>query len=295
MPILKGKKMSELQNKIVNRLCLLEMWERFSYYGMRSLLMLYMVKIFGFEEGKAYIIYGLYASICYFVPVIGGFLADRYLGYKNLMTAGAVLMLIGQTILSITEIKTELLYAGMAFVAIGMGFFKGNVSTMLGSIFDKGDTNGRDSGYRKFYIMINFGAFVASVSCGAIAHLYGWNYAFGFAAIGILICLINLLSSKSLLKSYGNPINPDKKRMKLYIALSYILSFAAVAGITIMFHHANTSINIISLLGLLVVGHLIYITTKLPKHERRGIYLIVTMLLFFNEYVCIRNASWFIH
>ena len=272
--------MSNLQNKIVNRLCLLEMWERFSYYGMRSLLVLYMVKVLGFEEGKAYIIYGLYASVCYFVPVIGGLLADRYLGYKNLIMSGTVLMCIGQLVLALTNANEALLYTGIAFVAIGTGFFKGNITTMLGSIYKDDDASNRNNGFRKLYIAVNFGSFIASISCGAIAHLYGWNYAFGFAAFGMLVGLALLISSKEILKNYGNPIDASPSKMKLYIPLSYVTGFAAVGAMTVMLYYAEFSIKVVSFLGLIVIGHLIYITSKFKKSERRGIYLILAMLLF---------------
>lgn len=273
--------MSNLQNKLVNRLCLLEMWERFSYYGMRSLLVLYMINIIGFADTKAYVIYGLYASVCYFVPIIGGYIADRFLGYKQLIMIGTIFMCIGQLILALTTINEFLLYSGIAFVAVGTGFFKGNISILLGSIFNEGDIKNRDNGFRKFYVAINFGAFIASIACGEIAHLYGWNYAFGLAAVGMLLGLALLLSSKKALQNYGNQQNMPVEKFRLYVAINYLFGAFAVAATIGMLYYADFSIKVISFLGILIIAHVTYITTKFKQSERKGIYLILSMLLFF--------------
>jgi len=273
--------MSNTQNRTINRLCLLEMWERFSYYGMRSLLVLYMVKIIGFEDGKAYVIYGLFASICFFIPVVGGYIADRFLGYKHLVMTGAFLMCIGQLTLALATITESTLYIGIAFIAIGTGFFKSNISTMLGSVFDKSSSCNRDNGFRKFYIAINFGSFIASISCGAIAQIYGWNYAFGFAAVGMLLGLILLISSRNILKDIGNPQHVSNEKLKLYVPMSYLVGGLFTAITVGMFYYADQSIKIISLLGVAVIAHLMYLTTTFKANERRGIYLILAMLLFF--------------
>ena len=276
--------MSNLQTKLMNRLCLLEMWERFGFYGMRSLLTLFIIKQLGFNEGKAYLIYGLYAATCYIVPVLGGFLADRLLGYKNLLFSGSVLMCLGHYTLTFLSSNETLLYIGIAFIAIGTGFFKGNISNMLGSIYGEHNSKDRDNGFRRFYIAINFGSFIASILCGVVAEIYGWKYAFGLAGTGMTIGLLTLIASKNILKDYGNPPKNLKSKLKgtIYISsFSYILGIILVSITTIMFFYYEASIKLISVAGLLILLHLVYITSKFDKKSQKGILFLVMMLFFF--------------
>jgi POT family proton-dependent oligopeptide transporter len=275
--------MSNVQTKLMTRLCVIEMWERFAYYGMRSLLALFMIKQLGFDEGKAYLIYGLYAAICYIVPVLAGSLADRLLGYKNLLFSGSILMCFGHGILAFCAFDDGFLYLGIASIAIGTGFFKGNISNMLGSIYGEHHNAEREHGFRRFYIAINFGSFIASILCGFIAEIYGWHYAFGLAGFGMIIGFITLLYSQDILANFGNPPkNPViKMHSKIQKSISYIIGAILIGLSTLMFYFYETSIQIISALGMIIFIHLLYITRKYDKKSQGGIFLILMMLGFF--------------
>lgn len=264
--------MKQLDHKLVNRICILEAWERFGYYGMRALLVLFMVKELNFGEGHAYIIYGLYAAICYIVPVLGGVLADRFFGYKKLLSIGSVLMCAGYFILALIDF----LYLGLSLVAIGTGFFKGNVTNIFGSVFEKHNQEHRDTGFRKFYIAVNFGSLIGASLCGVIAHHFGWRVGFATAGLGMLIGYLVFLSSQELLKDYGN----DKHDYFYGNCLLYLCGLALVVISTIMFYYVDFSISVISVVGVLILLHLVYVITKLELHERRSIYLILIMLFF---------------
>jgi POT family proton-dependent oligopeptide transporter len=164
-----------------------EMWERFSYYGMRALLVLYMIKGFlSRSDGEAYAIYGAYAGMVYATPFIGGLLADRLLGARRAVILGGALMAAGHLLMTW---EAELPFFGaLALLIVGNGFFKPNISTIVGSLYPEGSPK-RDGGFTIFYIGINLGAAMAPLLCGYVGETYGWHYGFGLATIGMLVGL----------------------------------------------------------------------------------------------------------
>ena len=161
-----------------------EMWERFSYYGMRALLVFYMLKGFlGYGDEQAYTVYGAYTALVYMTPFIGGMLADRVLGQRVAVVIGGLLMAAGQLLLTV-EVEWAFYFA-LALLICGNGFFKPNISTMVGSLYKYGDPR-RDDGFNIFYMGINLGAAMSPLLCGYVGETYGWHYGFGLAAIGML-------------------------------------------------------------------------------------------------------------
>ena len=162
-----------------------EMWERFSYYGMRALLILYMTKGFlRYGDSDAYAVYGAYCSLVYMTPFFGGMLADRVLGSRRAVAFGGLLMCAGQALLMLPQATA--FFAGLALIICGNGFFKPNISTIVGTLYPKGSPK-RDGGFTIFYMGINMGAALAPLLCGYIGELYGWQYGFGLASLGMLI------------------------------------------------------------------------------------------------------------
>lgn len=164
-----------------------EMWERFSYYGMRALLVLYIIKGFlSKSDGDAYAIYGAYAGLVYATPFIGGMLADRLLGARRAVILGGVLMAAGHLLMTW---ESEVPFFGaLALLIVGNGFFKPNISAIVGSLYPEGSGK-RDAGFTLFYIGINMGAAMAPLLCGYVGETYGWHYGFGLATIGMLVGL----------------------------------------------------------------------------------------------------------
>ncbi|MEO1012021.1 MAG: peptide MFS transporter [Bacteroidota bacterium] len=160
-----------------------EMWERFCYYGMRVLLTLYLVKSLMKGDADAALIYGAYTGLVYAAPILGGKMADKYLGYRNAVLLGAILMAIGEfLILGGTE---HFLLIGMGALIVGNGYFKANISTIVGKLYKDNDPR-RDSGFTIFYIGINIGALLATTVVAFVGETYGFKYGFGLAGLGML-------------------------------------------------------------------------------------------------------------
>ena len=161
-----------------------ELWERFSYYGMRAILVYYMMKQLMFSQQQASSVYGMYTALVYLTPFFGGLLADRFLGQRKSVLVGGVLMAIGEFVL----MSPALFYPGLFLLIIGNGCFKPNISTQVGNLYEAGDHR-RDRAFSIFYVGINLGAFFSPLICGTLGETYGWQYGFLSAGIGMLVGL----------------------------------------------------------------------------------------------------------
>jgi len=172
-----------------------EMWERFSYYGMRAILVLYLVNALKWDTAHAANLYGTYTMLVYLTPVIGGYLADRFIGTRRSLVIGSIIISLGHFTLAFPGMTT--FYAGLGLIIIGTGFFKSNVSTMVGQIYKKGDPR-RDAGFTIFYVGINTGAFLGPLVCGGLAQSprFGWHYGFAAAGVGMVLGLIVYLVAR---------------------------------------------------------------------------------------------------
>jgi POT family proton-dependent oligopeptide transporter len=164
-----------------------EMWERFCYYGMRTLLTLYLVKSLMKGDADASIIYGAYTALVYAAPILGGRMADQFLGYRYAVILGAILMAIGEFV--ILGGNETFLLLGMGAIIVGNGYFKANISTIVGKLYEDGDPR-RDSGFTIFYIGINVGALLATTLVAYVGETYGFDKGFALAGFGMLLGLI---------------------------------------------------------------------------------------------------------
>jgi len=163
-----------------------EMWERFSYYGMRALLVLFLVSeaaTGGWEwtSGEAIALYGTYTMWVYITPILGGMIADRWLGYRRAIVLGALLMTLGHG--SMAFETPFFFYLGLMLLVVGNGFFKPNISSIVGQLYKEDEAARKDAGYTIFYMGINAGAFLGILLCGYIGEKVGWSYGFGLAGI----------------------------------------------------------------------------------------------------------------
>lgn len=188
-------------------LFLTEMWERFSYYGMRALLVLFLVSSvkgenpgFGWTSSEALKLYGIYTFLVYLSSIPGGILADRYIGQKKAVILGGLLLVAGHSILAFQSLWT--FYIGLGLIIAGVGCLKPNISTMVGGLYPQGDDR-RDKGFTIFYIGINVGAFLAGIIIGYVGETMGWHYGFGLAGIGMAIGLVNFLTGQKYLQGVG--------------------------------------------------------------------------------------------
>lgn len=184
-----------------------EMWERFSYYGMRGILTLYIATSataidpgLGWSSKDAIWLYGWYTMLVYVASIPGGWIADKFLGQKKTVLVGGLLLCAGHGILAIPQ--DWAFFTGLLLIILGVGGLKPNISTMVGGLYKEGDIR-RDSGFTIFYIGINIGAFLASISVGLVAAIYGWHYGFGLAGIGMLLGQIVYMAGQRYLKGVG--------------------------------------------------------------------------------------------
>jgi proton-dependent oligopeptide transporter, POT family len=183
-----------------------EMWERFSFYGMKALLLLYLLKHHGFNDDAGYDLIGAYGGLVYAVPVIGGLVADRWLGMRKAVVLGGVLLCLGHLGMAVEGQQAhrvdgvmvrdagalQMFYLSLALIIMGVGFLKPNISTIVGKLYAEDDPR-RDSGFTLFYAGINVGGLFAGLICAFLGETYGWKYGFGAAGIGMLAGLAMFL------------------------------------------------------------------------------------------------------
>lgn len=223
---------------------LTEMWERFSYYGMRAILVLYLVEKtygdnpgLGWSNGDALILYGWYTMLVYVACIPGGLIADNLLGQKKTVMWGAISLVIGHSILAIQAMWA--FYAGLGFIVIGVGMLKANISTMVGGLYKKGDIR-RDKGFTIFYIGINVGAFLAAFSVGYVGETIGWHYGFGMAGIAMALGLIVYLAGQKYIHDVSEDITEEDKEKEPSIGELYADLFKSpkqllIAGVLTLF------------------------------------------------------------
>ena len=338
-----------------------EMWERFSFYGMRGLLIIYLTQHFLMSDESSSVLYGAYGALVYVMTIIGGSLADRYLGARKAVTFGAILLTLGHfgmsfegdgsrqllnhgdkqyeivldgrggdarqqivtdlgaSYVSFTEtsmdiadplavglepsiarseftmsVETEetylhVLYLSLALIIAGVGFLKANISTIVGSLYGFGDSR-RDSGFTIFYMGINIGAFLASLSCGYLGIVYGWKYGFGLAGIGMLLGLVIFLLCQDWLEGKAEPPNPEKLKQKLFMGLNvewacYSVGLVIIAVSMLLVMNAELVGGILGPLGILMFIWLVsHAFTQLQGDERSrmlaAVYFVLAQIPF---------------
>ncbi|MBI3299142.1 MAG: peptide MFS transporter [Elusimicrobia bacterium] len=206
-----------------------EMWERFSYYGMRALLMLFMVAPvssggFGFSTMKAASIYGWYTALVYLACIPGGWVADRYIGQRKAIFTGGVLLCIGHALLAF--VNESSFFVGLGFIIVGTGLLKANISAIVGGLYTKDDPR-RDGGFSIFYMGINIGAMLSPLACGYLGQKVSWHWGFGLAGIGMGLGLIQFVLGSKHLGEVGT--KPQMKDSGVQIPLGKHLAVDAVA------------------------------------------------------------------
>jgi proton-dependent oligopeptide transporter, POT family len=191
-----------------------EMWERFSYYGMRALLVLFLVTTIlgnsekGYDPGwgwsiaDALLLYGWYTGLVYITPIIGGFIADKFMGYRKAIILGAFIMTLGHAAMALEGTMSLFFYIGLACLIIGNGLFKPNISSMVGQLY-KTQGKEKDAGYTIFYMGINSGAFLGILLCGYIGEKIGWHYGFGLAGIFMFLGMLQFYFTQKIFGKIG--------------------------------------------------------------------------------------------
>jgi len=271
-----------------------EMWERFSYYGMRALLIFYLVQHWLFSDAEASIIYGAYTALVYITPVIGGYMADRYLGQRKAVLFGAVLLTLGHFLMAFegdggqTDPTISIFWLALAFIIVGAGFLKANISVMVGQLYPRTDMR-RDGAYTIFYMGINLGAALGAIIAGYLGQTYGWAYGFGAAGFGMLFGLLVFVWGKPYLVGRGEPADPAQlTRTVAGIKLEwllYLFGVGLVAACWFMVQHQSLVGTLLGIFGGALVLYVVYYSvTALEPHDRdrifAAIFLIMCSILF---------------
>jgi POT family proton-dependent oligopeptide transporter len=299
-----------------------EMWERFNFYGMRTLLVLFLVNSLMMKEEDASLIYGGFLGLCYLTPMLGGFISDRFFGNRNCIMLGGLMMAIGQLLLFTSAsvfgenigLATTIMYSGLGIIIFGNGFFKPNISSMVGSLYPKQEKTKLDTAFTIFYMGINLGAFLGQFICplvgdvksaGGIRDIHAFKWGFLAAAIAMLIgtLVFYFLKNKYVVTPEGKPLGglPSKNESSdyeegeaqsaVFSSKALMLSVVAFIGMFLLFHFSVDGTNVVKTIiypiiyasGITLAG-LILSDSSLTKVERDRIiviYIISFFIIFF--------------
>ncbi|HEY5802311.1 MAG TPA: oligopeptide:H+ symporter [Lysobacter sp.] len=294
-----------------------EMWERFSFYGMKALLLLYLLQHHRFGDRSGLDVLGAYGGLVYCLPVVGGLLADRYLGMRKAVVFGGLLLVAGHLGMAVEghaaqmvngvvvrdEGSLQVFYLSLSLIILGVGFLKPNISTIVGRLYPDNDPR-RDSGFSLFYAGINLGALFASLVCGYLGQTLGWRWGFGAAGIGMLLGLGQFLWGQKYLHGHAEPPDPARLRERVFglprewaIYLGMMLALVPIASL--MWAVANGrfalggEISLALLLMLLVMLVVLgwfawFVTARCTRVQRQQMLSLMAMifmcLVFFTLY-----------
>lgn len=261
-----------------------EMWERFAFYGMRGMLAIFMLEQLLLKEDEVNLKYGGIQAFIYAMTFVGGLFADKLLGFRKSVFWGGLLMIIGSFTLATSP--KELYYVGIAFTIVGTGFFKPNISTMVGSLYKDGDPR-RDAGFGLFYSGINFGALLGGALCIEAANRYSWNLAFSLAGIGMIIGLGIFVFTRKLLGPIGlSPLLGKKPANKILASdiMVYVGSILVLPLVYLLIKNSQYTDYFMYTVGPLAVLYIFYEMTKYSKVEQQKLiaaFIFIVFSIFF--------------
>jgi POT family proton-dependent oligopeptide transporter len=266
-----------------------EMWERFSFYGMRGMLAVFMVNQLMMDEKTTNLQYGATQAFVYAFPFIGGLFADKILGLRKSLFWGGLLMIVGSIILSIDP--KQFFFLGISFTIIGTGFFKPNISSMVGQLYKENDVR-QDAGFSLFYAGVNFGALIGGYICIAVAegslwsgfvpeHLR-WNFAFGFAAIVMVVSLLTFTQTQKSLGAIGHSplLHLDKSKRRIIELATYIGSLAVIPAIILMVANTVYTDYFMMIIGPASILYLFYEMRSFSLAENKKLFAALVLIIF---------------
>ncbi|MDG6347387.1 oligopeptide:H+ symporter [Luteimonas sp. 8-5] len=283
-----------------------EMWERFSFYGMKALLLLYLLKHHGFGDDMGYDLIGAYGGLVYAVPVIGGLVADRWLGMRKAVVLGGVLLCLGHLGMTVEGVDArpvdgvmvrdegalQVFYLSLALIIMGVGFLKPNISTIVGKLYADNDPR-RDSGFTLFYAGINVGGLFAGLICAFLGETYGWKYGFGAAGIGMIAGLGMFLWGQRYLHGHAEPRDPARLRERVGpLAREWWIYLASFGGVAVVWQLIQRTWTVQGAMHLVLLAFLLWFAWFLVRHcnrvQRQQMLSLVAMILgvlvFFTLY-----------
>lgn len=256
-----------------------EMWERFSYYGMRALLTLYLTKAMGYDEKVAATIYGAYTGSVYLMSVPGGWIADNVLGTRNAVFYGGILIALGHFSMALPT--TISFFLGLILIVLGTGLLKPNVSAVVGELYSKDDQR-RDSGFSIFYMGINLGAFIAPLICGYLGEKINWHLGFGVAGIGMTLGVVQYYLGRERLAHVGHPPKQtsDETKRKAMTGIVLMAVISAAVGVLFFGPEWITENKFWIMVSSLVLFLIWLFASYLKPEEKKPVAVIVVLFVF---------------
>ncbi|MES2669336.1 MAG: peptide MFS transporter [Pseudomonadota bacterium] len=272
---------------------LTEMWERFAFYGMKALLFLYLTKHHLFTDTDGYLLLGTYAGLAYALPLLGGLLADRYLGMRKAVVFGGILLVLGQLGMAYTGhaasgtvgnaipdgFAVQIMYASLALIGVGVGFLKPNISTIVGRLYSDTDPR-RDSGFTIFYMGINVGAFLSSLIVAYIGENIGWGYGFALSGVMMALGLVQFIIGQKHLYGVAEPADPAMLKTPVFAGLSreWLIYLGGAVMAVVVWQVLQTRIDL-GPLSALAGGHEVTLTEVVAVVLGAALYIWFIRLL----------------
>lgn len=276
-----------------------EMWERFSFYGMKALLLFYLTRYHLFSDSEGYLLLGSYAALVYAMPVLGGHIADKYIGFRKAIVFGAILLVLGHLgmayeghaatlvngVLKQDVLALQVFYFSLALIVMGVGFLKSNISSIVGELYAENDPR-RDSGFTIFYMGINVGAFLATIVCVYLGEVYGWGYGFGAAGVGMVLGLLVFIFGKPYLGGHGESPTPELINTKKYgLKVEHWIYVLAILGTFVVWQMIQSHSVVQAILMIAGAGslaYIIYYSIRFLDKTAKDRLLALTILILFT-------------
>ncbi|AJC50646.1 oligopeptide:H+ symporter [Coxiella endosymbiont of Amblyomma americanum] len=259
----------------------IEIWERFGFYGVQVLLVLYMVQQLGYQDSRADFLFSAFSALVFLLPCLGGYIGDKVLGTKRTILLGAVVLAFGYLILSLPKVSSQHFSLPLAFIAVGVGLFKANPSSLLSKVYEETPHN-LDSGFTLYYMAINIGAAVSMNLTPILNNFFGWHIAFSVCCIGMMLAILNFLIMRKTIFSIGS--KPDQIPLR-WDYFGYVL-----LGIIVLIFVSNFLLNYYQAISWLLFGSTIVLfftylilIYKATAEERKGMLLFI--ILFFQAVI----------
>ena len=273
---------------------LIELWERFGYYGMQALIVYFMIQRLGFEDSRANLVWGACAALIYVSPAIGGWIGDKVLGTKRTMLLGAFILAIGYAVMTIPSENTWVLFFALGIIVVGNGFFKPNAGNLVRKIYE-GDDSKIDSAFTIYYMAVNIGSTFSMLLTPWIkdyvnqhyGNQFGWHAAFAVCCVGLFVGMGNYFLMRKSLEQYGS--EPDSKPVDQRKLTMVLIGAVFAVGISALILEYQTLARIfVYVAGIVVLGIFIHLIRSSEKHERAGLIaalvLIIQTVFFFIFY-----------
>lgn len=270
-----------------------ELWERFGFYTLQTIIILYMTKALLLTDDKAYLLYGAFSSMLYLTPVLGGFVADRYLGFQRSIIIGGFLLTLGYLITALPGHTS--FFLGLSVIIIANGLFKPNVSSILGDLYRAGDPR-RDGGFTLFYMGINIGSLLPPLFTGYLVNHYGWHSGFLVAGIGMAIGLVTFLVGRARLRNCGalppmSPLHRKRESLSFYTLFTLVV-VGSIGAMMFLFHFPAETDLLLAVASLLILLVVIYFMLKEKKAQRNKMIACLILILISIGFWAVYNQTF---